>query len=56
VWYGRLRRGYPARLRGLSQADRFVVQLPAGPLTIELSSDWAVMAGPVAHCCRCFVD
>jgi diaminopimelate epimerase len=40
----------------VSQSDRFVVHLPAGPLTVEMSSDWAVMAGPVAHCCRGFVD
>ncbi len=47
---------FAARLRGLSQSDRFVVHLPAGPLTIELLGDRAVMAGPVAYCCRGFVD
>jgi diaminopimelate epimerase len=47
---------FAARLRGLTQSDRFTVHLPAGPLTVELSGDRAVMAGPVAYCCRGFVD
>ena len=47
---------FAARLRGLSQSDRFVVHLPAGPLTIELSGDMVVMSGPVAHCCRGVVE
>ena len=47
---------FAARLRGLSQSNRFTVHLPAGPLTVELSGDRAVMAGPVAYCCRGFID
>ena len=46
---------YAARLRGLSTSDRFTVHLPAGPLTIDLSGNRAVMTGPVAFCCRGFV-
>ena len=47
---------FAARLRGLTQSDRFTVHLPAGSLTVELLGDRAVMAGPVAYCCRGFVD
>lgn len=47
---------YAARLRGLTQSSRFTVHLPAGALTIEISGDMATMSGPVAYCCRGFVD
>ncbi len=47
---------YAARLKGLTQESRFTVHLPAGPLSIELRGDMAVMTGPVAYCCRGFVD
>ncbi len=47
---------FAARLRGLTQSSRFTVHLPAGPLTIEIFGDMAVMTGPVAFCCRGFVD
>jgi diaminopimelate epimerase len=47
---------FAARLKGLSDADRFTVHLPAGPLEIELVGDMAVMTGPVAYCCRGTVE
>ena len=43
---------YAARLKGLSDSERFTVHLPAGPLSITLRGDMAEMAGPVAYCCR----
>jgi len=43
---------FAARWRGLSDSDRFSVHLPAGPLTIDIRADMAVMSGPVAYCCK----
>jgi diaminopimelate epimerase len=43
---------FAARQKGLSASDRFTVHLPAGPLSIELKGNMAVMSGPVAYCCR----
>lgn len=47
---------FAARLKGLTGSDHFTVHLPAGALTIEISGDMAIMSGPVAYCCRGFVD
>lgn len=47
---------FAARLKGLTRSDRFTVHLPAGALTIELSGSMAIMSGPVAYCCRGYVD
>lgn len=46
---------FAARRKGLTDSDRFTVHLPAGPLSIEINGDMAVMSGPVAYCCRGFV-
>lgn len=47
---------FAARLKGFTQSERFTVHLPGGALTIELSGSMAVMSGPVAYCCRGFVE
>ncbi|MDH6233534.1 diaminopimelate epimerase [Mesorhizobium soli] len=47
---------FAARMRGLTEGNCFTVHLPAGALTIELVGDMAIMSGPVAYCCRGFVD
>jgi diaminopimelate epimerase len=46
---------FAARRKGLTESERFIVHLPAGPLTIELAGAMAIMSGPVAYCCRGFV-
>jgi diaminopimelate epimerase len=46
---------FAARRKGLSDSNRFIVHLPAGALSVEIRGDMAVMAGPVAYCCRGFV-
>jgi diaminopimelate epimerase len=46
---------FAARQKGLTDSERFTVHLPAGPLSIEIHGTMAVMAGPVAFCCRGFV-
>lgn len=43
---------FAARLKGLSDSERFTVHLPAGSLTIEIHGNMAVKSGPVAYCCR----
>jgi diaminopimelate epimerase len=43
---------FAARRKGLSKSSRFTVHLPAGPLSVELDGDMAVMSGPVAYCCK----
>lgn len=43
---------FAARRKGLTQATRFTVHLPAGPLDIALDGPIAVMSGPVALCFR----
>jgi diaminopimelate epimerase len=43
---------FAARHKGLTDSERFTVHLPAGPLSIEIHGTMAVMAGPVAFCCR----
>ena len=43
---------FAARRKGLSKESTFTVHLPAGPLSIRLEGDMAVMSGPVAYCCR----
>jgi len=45
---------FAARRKGLSKENTFTVHLPAGPLSIRLDGDMAVMSGPVAYCCRGF--
>ncbi len=47
---------FAARRKGLTDSDRFTVQLPAGPLKIEIRGTIAVMSGPVAYCCRGVVN
>lgn len=47
---------FAARLKGLTDSERFTVHLPAGPLGIELQGNMAVMSGPVAYCCRGLVE
>ncbi len=46
---------FAARQRGLTVSERFTVHLPAGPLSIDIRGDMAVMSGPVAYCCRGYV-
>jgi diaminopimelate epimerase len=46
---------FAARQKGLTESERFTVHLPGGPLSIEIHGTMAVMAGPVAFCCRGFV-
>ena len=46
---------FAARQKGLTESERFTVLLPGGPLSIEIHGTMAVMAGPVAFCCRGFV-
>lgn len=44
---------FAARARGMTDASRIVLELPAGEVVIELRSDGhAVMSGPVEHCFR----
>jgi diaminopimelate epimerase len=47
---------FAARLKGLTRSDHFTVHLPAGALTIEIAGKMAIMSGPVAYCCRGYVD
>ena len=47
---------YAARRLGLSARDHFTVHLPAGALSITLQGEMALMAGPVAYCCRGVVE
>ncbi len=47
---------YAARARGLTNAKRITVDMPAGPVDIELRDDHsAVMTGPVEYCFRGFL-
>lgn len=42
---------YAARARGLTAEDRITVEMPAGPVDVEIRPDGsAVMTGPVAYC------
>ncbi len=42
---------YAARIRGLTNANKMTVELPAGPIEVEIESDNSVvMTGPVAFC------
>lgn len=44
---------FAARARGMTGASRFIVELPAGEVGIEIrSDDHAVMSGPVEYCFR----
>ena len=47
---------FAARKMGLSASNSFTVHLPAGPLSITLCGEMALMAGPVAYCCHGFVE
>lgn len=42
---------YAARIRGLTSAKKMTVELPAGPIVVEIQpDDSVVMTGPVAFC------
>lgn len=46
---------FAARRKGLTESECFTVHLPAGPLSVEIHGNMAVMSGPVAYCCQGFV-